>query len=118
MATSTQKATYPYSGNLKTFYDEANSTPANNETDVVKFTVPVGQTFICQGGSASGMTDAAFRFYIDNELKELKQNSWTKRNVEFSSLEKIVEGKELKITVEHKSNIPHDFSASIFGILF
>jgi len=105
----------PLLGNLQTKQGFVSSVPANVETDLVSLVVPGGSSFVAQGGSATGMTSAIFRFYIDGILKEVMHNAWTDRNVYFGTMEKVPELKIIKITVEHFSIVAHDFNGSLFG---
>ncbi len=101
----------------KTIYNEISSLAKNIETNVVSFTVPTGKTIQIKGGSANGMTDATFRFYINGILKEKLENAWTQRNVKFAVIEQFTAEHVVKITVEHRSNQVHNFNGSIFYTL-
>lgn len=102
----------------RTISNTVNSVISLNETIIVQYTVPGGQEFSLVGGSATGMTDTTFRIYVDDVLKEEKNNAWTKRNVNLDVMENVSSGKIIKITAYmRKITTPHDFTASIFGIL-
>ena len=92
--------------------------PANVETDIVTFTIPAGRYLILKGGSASGGTDTIFKFYVDGNVKEIKRNAWTDRNVVFGASTTLVEGSVVTITAEHHSVIAHLTNATLFGTLY
>ena len=101
---------------LKTFTGAVNSVLKLTETDVLTITVPPSETFICTGGSATGMVDTIFRLYINNILKETLKINWCQRAVSFGVTEKVPHDQIVKITAFHKNDILQDFDASIFGI--
>jgi len=106
----------------KTIYGNVAAVPKGIETTIVTFTVPVGSSFVILGSSATCMTDCTFRLYINDELFEVRRNSWCDRNVEFQTKQRAIAEYVIKITGEHNSHLyngpgnPHDMDASITGI--
>lgn len=88
------------------------------ETIITQYTVPIDKEFSLVGGSATGLTDTTFKIYVNDVLKEEKNNAWTDRNVRFDVMENVPASQIIKITAYIRSDtVPHDFTASIFGIL-
>jgi len=117
MATSQLKKIPVSYENGFTIQNSINNVPANVETPLVSYTVPIGKKITCVGGVVSGMTDATFKYYVDNAIKEILRINWTERNASFSTIEKMEAGKIVKITVQHHAINTHDFDGSIFAFL-
>jgi hypothetical protein len=105
----------------KTISNSVPSVAKNIETLIVTYTVLPGRKFIILGGTGSAMTDCTFRLYIDDVLFEIKRNSWTERNIEFITKQKVAAGSIVKITGEQSSHLyyigySHDLDASLIGI--
>lgn len=105
----------------KTYFNSVSSIPKNAETTIIINTVVAARKFVILGGTGSSMTDTTFRLYINEVLYETKRTSWSNRNIDFQTKQKVNAGSVIKITAEHNSHLynvgyAHDIEASLIGI--
>lgn len=98
-------------------FDEILLVPTNTELEIVSYTVPVGKSFRLDLGNSSGLCDGTFYLKIDNDIQDIKRNSWTERNIEFKGPLEVPESSKISINVIHLRPDPHNFEGRIAGFL-
>jgi hypothetical protein len=107
-----------YPGAETNTFDDVSLVPANTETTVVTYTVPVSQTFYFLGVHTSGNANALFKVYVDGSVVLAGRTSVANLNwsqaYSFSPI-KVIEGVTISVKVIHRASADCDFEGTILG---